>query len=354
MTVCNMTIEGGGRAGMIAPDDTTFEWVDRPAGAAEVPDEWRELYTDEGATFDKEVVVDAGALSPQVTWGTTPAWSSPVTEAGPEPQSEGDERASSTWASRPARRSRRSGSTASSSARARTRGSATCAPPPRCSTAARCTGRRRDGRPRLAAGEGAGRGRGPRRGLPRRRLRLALGGLLDVPRDEPGHPAAGRALRLHLEPQLRGPPGPRRAHPPGLARRWPPRPPSRATSSTSGSGADGAGRRDRGRRPVLDRADVDTDQIIPKQFLKRVERTGFGEFLFYDWAKEDGWDLPANPILATGRNFGCGSSREHAPWALEDYGFRAVVAPRSPTSSIRTARRSGCCRWCCPRTRCAR
>jgi 3-isopropylmalate/(R)-2-methylmalate dehydratase small subunit len=78
---------------------------------------------------------------------------------------------------------------------------------------------------------------------------------------------------------------------------------------------------------VLDRADVDTDQIIPKQFLKRVERTGFGEFLFYDWAKEDGWDLPPNPILATGPNFGSGSSREHAPWALEDYGFRAVVAP---------------------------
>ena len=82
-----------------------------------------------------------------------------------------------------------------------------------------------------------------------------------------------------------------------------------------------------GKVSVLDRADVDTDQIIPKQFLKRVERTGFGQFLFYDWAKEPGWDLPANPILATGPNFGCGSSREHAPWALEDYGFRAVIAP---------------------------
>jgi 3-isopropylmalate/(R)-2-methylmalate dehydratase small subunit len=78
---------------------------------------------------------------------------------------------------------------------------------------------------------------------------------------------------------------------------------------------------------VLDRSDVDTDQIIPKQFLKRVERTGFGEYLFFDWAKEPGWDLPRNPILATGRNFGCGSSREHAPWALEDYGFRAIIAP---------------------------
>ena len=81
-----------------------------------------------------------------------------------------------------------------------------------------------------------------------------------------------------------------------------------------------------GKVSVLDRADVDTDQIIPKQFLKRVERTGFGEFLFYDWAQEDGWDLPPNPILVTGPNFGCGSSREHAPWALQDYGFRAVVA----------------------------
>jgi 3-isopropylmalate/(R)-2-methylmalate dehydratase small subunit len=83
----------------------------------------------------------------------------------------------------------------------------------------------------------------------------------------------------------------------------------------------------RGAVSVLDRSDVDTDQIIPKQFLKRVERTGFGEFLFYDWAKEPGWDLPPNPVLAAGANFGCGSSREHAPWALEDYGFRAVIAP---------------------------
>ena len=77
----------------------------------------------------------------------------------------------------------------------------------------------------------------------------------------------------------------------------------------------------------LDRSDVDTDQIMPKQFLKRVERTGFGQFLFYDWAKEPGWELPANPILVAGRNFGCGSSREHAPWGLQDYGFQALVAP---------------------------
>jgi 3-isopropylmalate/(R)-2-methylmalate dehydratase small subunit len=82
-----------------------------------------------------------------------------------------------------------------------------------------------------------------------------------------------------------------------------------------------------GRVSVLDRADVDTDQIIPKQFLKRVERTGFGEFLFYDWVRSGEIELDPNPILATGRNFGCGSSREHAPWALQDFGFEAIVAP---------------------------
>ena len=82
-----------------------------------------------------------------------------------------------------------------------------------------------------------------------------------------------------------------------------------------------------GKVSVLDRADVDTDQIIPKQFLKRVERTGFGEFLFYDWIRDGEIELEPNPILVTGRNFGCGSSREHAPWALEDFGFQAIVAP---------------------------
>ncbi len=81
---------------------------------------------------------------------------------------------------------------------------------------------------------------------------------------------------------------------------------------------------------VLDRADVDTDQIIPKQFLKRIERSGFGEFLFYDWMQDPSFELHATPgasILIAGRNFGCGSSREHAAWALEDRGFRAVLAP---------------------------
>ena len=81
---------------------------------------------------------------------------------------------------------------------------------------------------------------------------------------------------------------------------------------------------------VLDRSDVDTDQIIPKQFLKRIERTGYGEFLFFDWMKDPDFELhgyPGASILVSGPNFGCGSSREHAAWALEDYGFDVVIAP---------------------------
>ena len=83
----------------------------------------------------------------------------------------------------------------------------------------------------------------------------------------------------------------------------------------------------------LDRANVDTDQIIPKQFLKRIERTGFGEFLFFDWRNNDPdfvLDRPEfrhAPILVAGANFGSGSSREHAPWALQDCGYRAIIAP---------------------------
>jgi 3-isopropylmalate/(R)-2-methylmalate dehydratase small subunit len=83
---------------------------------------------------------------------------------------------------------------------------------------------------------------------------------------------------------------------------------------------------------VLDRADVDTDQIIPKQFLKRVERTGYGEFLFFDWRKDPDFELnrpecAGAQILLAGANFGCGSSREHAAWALEQAGFAVVIAP---------------------------
>lgn len=93
-----------------------------------------------------------------------------------------------------------------------------------------------------------------------------------------------------------------------------------------------------GRVVTMDRANVDTDQIIPKQFLKRIERTGFGEFLFWDWSRDQRGNIIADfelnrpqakgaSVLVARRNFGCGSSREHAPWALEDRGFRVLIAP---------------------------
>jgi 3-isopropylmalate/(R)-2-methylmalate dehydratase large subunit len=91
MTICNMTIEGGGRAGMVAPDETTFAWL-RERGV-EIDPAWRELRTDGDAAFDREITVDAGALSPLVSWGTTPAQVVPVTEAVPEPSSEAEQRA---------------------------------------------------------------------------------------------------------------------------------------------------------------------------------------------------------------------------------------------------------------------
>src|SRR5579864_8663136 len=167
--------------------------------------------------------------------------------------------------------------------------------------------------------------------------------LLDVSRDEPGHPRARRAMRKHEQPKLRGPAGPRRSHAPGLA-------------CDGGGGRDrgplrrrapyGRPRRGAGMKPFhreegvlipLDRSDVDTDQIIPKQFLKRIERTGYGEFLFNDWRRDPSGTLRPDfvlnedayapgTVMVAGRNFGCGSSREHAVWALSDYGIRAIIA----------------------------
>jgi 3-isopropylmalate/(R)-2-methylmalate dehydratase small subunit len=115
---------------------------------------------------------------------------------------------------------------------------------------------------------------------------------------------------------------------------------------------------------ALDRADVDTDQIIPKQFLKRIERTGYGPFLFNDWRfNPDGSEkadfelnapaLKGAKILVAGRNFGCGSSREHAAWALHDYGFRAVISSSFADIFFGNCFQTGSCRCSCPRSRCA-
>ena len=138
--------------------------------------------------------------------------------------------------------------------------------------------------------------------------------------------APGRARGLDLEPQLRGAPGPRRPlapREPEDGRRGRDRGPLRRHQGVGMR----AGELIEGGVSVLDRNDVDTDQIIPKQFLKRVERTGLRRVPVLRLGEAARLGAAGNPILATGRNFGCGSSREHAPWALEDYGFEAVIAP---------------------------
>ena len=103
---------------------------------------------------------------------------------------------------------------------------------------------------------------------------------------------------------------------------------------------------------VLDRADVDTDQIIPKQFLKRIERTGFGEFLFYDWFRDGEITLAPNPVLVAGANFGSGSSREHAVWALADFGFEAIIAPSFSDIFYANATKNGLLPVILPREHC--
>src|SRR5207253_9236465 len=182
------------------------------------------------------------------------------------------------------------------------------------------------------------------------RIRVARARMLHVPGDERCPARARRALRIDVEPQLRGTPGHRRTHPSGQSRHGGGgghRRPVRRRASAGLAPIMQAFRVLTGLVAPLDRANVDTDAIIPKQFLKSVNRSGFGPNLFDEWRYldhgEPGMDNSKrreNPdfvlnqpryrgtrILLARRNFGCGSSREHAPWALFDYGFRALIAP---------------------------
>ena len=354
MTICNMSIEAGARAGMIAPDDTTFAYLEgrpaAPTGAAweQALDDWRALASDPDATYDSEFAIDVAELAPQVTWGTNPEMVVSVTGRVPDPADYADadkrlaaERALTYMGLEP-------GTAMQDIAVDRVFiGSCTNARIEDLRAAASVVAgkqvhprRPRPRRARVGDGQAARRGGRPRPRLRRCGVRVAPGGMLDVPRHEPGRARGRRALRLDLESQLRGPAGARRAHPSGQpaaccrdGHRRPLRRPARA-----GSHGMKPFRRVTGPVAVLDRADVDTDQIIPKQFLKRIERTGFGEFLFFDWRLDEAGrprdDFELNrpeaagaKTLIAGANFGCGSSREHAAWALQDYGFEVVIAP---------------------------
>ena len=351
LTVCNMSIEAGARAGLVAPDDTTFGYLEgrqhAPRGAAweTALDYWRSLRTDDDATFANEVVIDAGALTPYVTWGTNPGQAAPLASAVPDPGSLPDpgERAAAERAlaymdlapGTPLRDIAVDTVFLGSCTNGRMEDLRAAADVLRGRQVA--DGVRMLVVPGSMAVRAAGRDRGPGRGVHRRGRAVAVGRLLDVPGHEPGHAGTRRAQRVHLQPQLRGAPGQRRPDPPGLARggrghrrHRPPHRPRRPVTrepamepftSHAGSGA------------PLRHSNVDTDQIIPASYLKRVSRTGFGDGLFAAWREDPAFVLnqpryAGATILIAGTDFGIGSSREHAVWALADYGFRAVIAPR--------------------------
>ena len=219
MTICNMTIEGGGRAGMIAPDETTFAWV-RDHGGDGRRRTGRELYTDEGATFDKEITVDVDAISPQVTWGTNPEMVVGVADCGAgAARTTATSARCTTWASKPGRRCRRSSSTASSSARARTRASATCARPRRSSKGRKVAV---DVNAMVVPGSAQVKAQAEEEGLDE--VFRAAGfdwrgaGCSMCLGMNPDIAAPGERVRLDQQPQLRGPPGQGRPHAPRLAR----------------------------------------------------------------------------------------------------------------------------------------
>ena len=231
MTVCNMSIEGGARAGLIAPDEKAFAFLkDRPKspkGKAwdQAMRYWETLRSDDGAHFDKVIRLDAAKLPPVVTWGTSPEDVITVTGKVPNPADIADE----------AKRLSKERALAYMGLAAGTKitdikldrvfiGSCTNGRIEDLRAAAKVVEgktrqrqRQRDDRAGLGPREGAGRSRRPRQDLPQGRLRMARAGLLDVPCDEPRQAGAGRALRLDLEPQFRRPPGLQGPHASGVA-----------------------------------------------------------------------------------------------------------------------------------------
>ncbi len=361
MTICNMSIEWGAKAGLIAPDQVTFDYLQgrpsAPTGADwdAAVEHWKSLLTDDDATFDEEIVLDASQMTPFVTWGTNPGQGVPLGASVPSPRRlrgrgrqdrgrEGPGVHGTRGRHAAARGQGRHGLRGLVHQRPH-RGPACCRRGPQgpSGSAGHPPARRAGLGPRPSPG----RGRRSRRRLQGGRRRVARSGLLDVPGHEPGPARAGGAQRLHLQPQLRGSAGQGRTHAPRLARSWPPRPPSPArwprppTCHRSTPSADpGTGRTDMekftrhaGTGLPLRRSNVDTDQIIPAVYLKRVTRTGFEDGLFAAWRKDPQFvinrpEFEGASVLVAGPDFGTGSSREHAVWALMDYGFKAVISSR--------------------------
>ena len=363
MTVCNMAIEAGARSGMVAVDDITIDYLKgrpmapqgRDVGAGGRATGAR-CARDPGAKFDTVIEIDARELKPYVSWGTSPEMVATIEDRVPDPDKEKDavrregmERAlaymglEAGHADRP-----RSRSTRSSSARAPTRASRTCARRLPWSRA----GARRDSVKvaMVVPGSGLVKIQAEAEGLDKifldagfewRDPGCSMCLAMNADRLEPGERCAstsnrnfegrqGAGGRTHLVSPAMAAAAGVFGHFVDVAEAW-----MRAFTVHRGLAA------------PLDRANVDTDAIIPKQFLKSIKRSGFGPNLFDEWRYldhgEPGMDnsvRPLNPdfvlnkprykgasILVARKNFGCGSSREHAPWALEDYGFRCVIAP---------------------------
>ena len=346
MTVCNMSIEGGARAGLIAPDETTFEYVKgrprAPQGEAweQAVEYWRTLPTDEGARFDCEVVLDGAAIEPFVTWGTNPGQSVRIGDVVPDPSSFAE----------PSRRE--------AATRALEYMDLEAGTPIREIAIDRvflgsCTNARIDD---LRAAASIVEGKQVASSV--HAMVVPGSGLVKAQAEEEGLDAiftaagfewrdAGCSMCLGMNPDIllpgercastsnrnfEGRQGPGGTHAPG-------------ESADGGGGGDrrplrrceGAGLMDPVSRVVgkaipLNRANVDTDQIIPAKYLKRIERTGYGPFAFEAWRADPDFVLnnPAYegaPILIAQQNLGSGSSREHAVWAIQGLGVSALIAP---------------------------
>ncbi len=232
MTVCNMSVEAGAKAGFIAPDEKSYEFVKgrpkSPKGAAweQAMRYWETLRSDDGAHFDREIRLDAAKLPPLVTWGTSPEQVISVTGRVPVPGEIADENKRIAAETSLAYMGLKGGEKITDIAIDRVFvGSCTNGRIEDLRAAAKVaegkTGARQrqcDDRAGLGPREGAGGGRRARQDFRRRRFRMARAGLLDVPRDESRQAEAGRALRLDLEPQFRGPPGLQGPHASGVAR----------------------------------------------------------------------------------------------------------------------------------------
>ncbi len=358
MTICNMSIEAGARAGMVAPDQTTYDYVQGRDHAPTGQDwddavaYWDTLATDDDAVFDAEVFIDADALEPFVTWGTNPGQGVSLSESVPDPAGYDDpnDRAAAQRALE--YMDLQAGTPMKDIAvDAVFMGS--------------CTNSRiEDLRAFASVIRGREKAPGVRvmvvPGSARVRLEAEAEGLDKVFTDfgaewrfagcsmclgmNPDQLAPG-ALREHVEPQLRGPAGQGRADAPRVpARRRRHRRPGHALEPV-GPGARRVEHRPRRSRLMdktttvtgiaapLQRSNVDTDQIIPAVYLKRVTKTGFEDALFAGWRQDPEFVLNQERyqgarVLVAGPDFGTGSSREHAVWALRDFGFQVVVSPR--------------------------